>query len=143
MAPGGTAAKVPGKDVAGVRIYGKTGTAQAPGNLDEAPWGIVKELGRRKKDRIDYDPRDGVQHHSWFVAIVEPDGASEPCQTATTGSGRYVVAAAVPHGGLGSRAAAPLALEVIRSLRAHGYLGEAAQVAGATETRATTRAAGR
>jgi len=91
--------------VPGVRIYGKTGTADAPGTRDEAPWGIR--------------PGASTTPHSWFVAIAEPE-AAESCAAATPG--RYVVAAVVPHGGFGSAAAGPLAIDTIRALVDTGYL---------------------
>lgn len=99
----GTGRGLPG--VPGVRLYGKTGTADAPGTADEAPWGI-----RRGQT---------TTPHSWFVAIAEPE-TNPSC--ATTGGGRYVVAAVVPHGGFGSQAAGPLAIAAVQALQAHGYL---------------------
>lgn len=98
----GTGARL--KTPAGVRVYGKTGTADAPGTRDEAPWGIRKGSTTRP--------------HSWFVAIAEPESAPE---CARAGS-RYVVAAVVPHGGFGASAAGPLAMKAIGALQAHGYL---------------------
>ena len=91
--------------VPGVRLYGKTGTADAPGTQDEAPWGIKRG--------------QTTTPHSWFVAIAEPE-ANPVCTTA--GAGRYVVAAVVPHGGFGSQAAGPLAIEAVRALQTNGYL---------------------
>ena len=90
--------------LAGVRVYGKTGTADAPGTRDEAAWGIRAGAETRP--------------HSWFVAIAEPS-ASPEC---ATGGERYVVAAVVPHGGFGASAAGPLAMEAIRALQAESYL---------------------
>ncbi len=98
----GTGAKLP--KVAGVRIYGKTGTADAPGTRDEAPWGIR--------------PGKVTGPHSWFVAIAEPSSNADCGQ----GAGRYVVTAVVPHGGFGASAAGPLAIDAIEALQAHGYL---------------------
>jgi hypothetical protein len=99
----GTGRTLPG--VPGVRIYGKTGTADAPGTRDEAAWGIR--------------PGQVTTPHSWFVAIAEPD-ANPSC--ASTAPGRYVVAAVVPHGGFGSQAAGPLAIAAVRALQDTGYL---------------------
>lgn len=99
----GTGRKLP--KVPGVRIYGKTGTADAPGTRDEAPWGIR--------------PAQSTRPHSWFVAIAEPESA-EACAPGTPG--RYVVAAVVPHGGLGGSAAGPLAIDTIRALQEVGRL---------------------
>lgn len=109
----GTGARL--KSPAGVRVYGKTGTADAPGTRDEAPWGIKKGATTRP--------------HSWFVAIGEPD-ASPEC--APLGS-RYVVAAVVPHGGFGASAAGPLAMKALTALQTHGYLPPAAPAGTAKE----------
>lgn len=94
--------------VPGVRIYGKTGTADAPGTRDEAPWGIR--------------PAQPTTPHSWFVAIAEPENA-ESC--APGASGRFVVAAVVPHGGLGGASAGPLVIEAVRAVQEVGYLPRA------------------
>lgn len=102
----GTGARLP--KVPGVHIYGKTGTADAPGTRDEAPWGIAPAS-------------EAAGPHSWFVAIAEPD-ANTDC---VPGTGRYVVAAVVPHGGFGASAAGPLAVEAIRALADVGYLPSA------------------
>lgn len=91
--------------VPGVRVYGKTGTADAPGTADEAPWGIKRG--------------QTTTPHSWFVSIAEPE-ANPSC--AATGTGRYVIAAVVPHGGFGSQAAGPLVIDAVRALQANGYL---------------------
>jgi cell division protein FtsW (lipid II flippase) len=99
----GTAYKLP--KIPGVRIYGKTGTADAPGTRDEAPWKI-----KRAQTTLP---------HSWFVAIAEPDTAPD---CAAESAGRYVVAAVVPHGGFGATSAGPLAIAAIRALRTLDYL---------------------
>ncbi|MDP2316724.1 MAG: FtsW/RodA/SpoVE family cell cycle protein [Pseudomonadota bacterium] len=101
---GARLAKVPG-----VRIYGKTGTADAPGTRDEAAWKI--------------EPAQTTLPHSWFVAIAEPDTAPA-CGAGT--DGRYVVTAVVPHGGFGASAAGPLVIAAIKELRTLGYLPAAA-----------------
>ncbi len=103
----GTGARLP--KVAGVRIYGKTGTADAPGTRDEAAWGIR--------------PGKTTAPHSWFVAIAEPSGVPE-CQdlAGSAAAGRYVVAAVVPHGGYGASAAGPLAIASVLALQEAGYL---------------------
>lgn len=98
----GTGAKLP--SVSGVRIYGKTGTADAPGTRDEAPWGIRRGQQTRP--------------HSWFVALAEAESVAE-CAPAAP---RFAVAAVVPHGGFGATAAGPLAVEAVRLVQAAGYL---------------------
>lgn len=96
--------------VPGVRLYGKTGTADAPGTRDERPWGIR--------------PGASTPPHSWFVAIAEPDGAPD-CGAGT--AGRYVVAGVVPHGGFGAAAAGPMVVQVVRDMQELGLLGAAAE----------------
>ena len=106
----GTGARL--QKVPGVRIYGKTGTADAPGTRDEKPWKIK--------------PGQETRPHSWFVAIAEPD-AAEACDPAVPG--RYVVTAVVPHGGFGGSAAGPLVVDAIEVLQSKGYLPAAAAAA--------------
>lgn len=91
--------------IAGIRVYGKTGTADAPGTKDEKPWKI-KAGGE-------------TAPHSWFVAIAEPETAPA-CDA--TGSGRYVVAAVVPHGGFGAKSAGPLVMDALKIMATLGYL---------------------
>ncbi len=94
----------------GVRMYGKTGTADAPGNRDEAPYGVkAKSEG---------------QPHSWFVAIVEPTDA-EDC--APSVPGRYVIAAVAPHAGFGATVAGPLTVDIAESLQQLQYLPSASE----------------
>ena len=98
----GTGAKLP--EITGVRIYGKTGTADAPGTRDEAPWGIRRGQTTRP--------------HSWFVALAEAESQAECARVAP----RFAVAAVVPHGGFGASAAGPLAIDAVRLLQGAGYL---------------------
>ena len=76
-------------NVDGLRIAGKTGTAQ------------VVRLKKRTRDieKIPYKHRD----HAWFVGFAPYD---DP---------RIVVAVIVEHGGFGSQSAAPVALKVIQT----------------------------
>lgn len=99
----GTGARLPKLD--GVRLYGKTGTADAPGTRVEAPYGIR--------------PAAETEPHSWFVAIAEPADAAD-CGGAT--AGRYVVAGVVPHGGFGAQAAGPMVIEVVKAMQELDYL---------------------
>ncbi len=92
----------------GVRVYGKTGTADVRGFAGEAPFGIA--------------PGAGAAPHSWFVALAEPDDAPE---CALAAPGRLAVAVVVPRGGSGASAAGPAAMEIVARARALGYLGGA------------------
>lgn len=104
----GTGARL--RKLPGVRVYGKTGTADAPGNRDEAPYGIKAKS-------------EGLPH-SWFVAIVEP-GDAEDC--APSQAGRYVIATVAPHAGFGATVAGPLAIEIASSLQQLQYLPGASE----------------
>ncbi len=88
----------------GVRVYAKTGTADAPAAADE---GEVPTCGH------------GPCPHSWFTLLAEPEGApiAEPGTP-----GRLAVAAVVFRGGLGSGAAADVALDVTAAAADLGLL---------------------
>ncbi|MGE0546942.1 MAG: FtsW/RodA/SpoVE family cell cycle protein [Kofleriaceae bacterium] len=88
-----------------VRVYGKTGTAEAPGFAGEQPYGI-EQLAE-------------APPHSWFVAFAERDDAIE---AAPARSGRLAVAVVIPRGGSGASAAGPLAMQILSSARELGYL---------------------
>ncbi len=88
----------------GIRVYGKTGTADAPGTADERPWGIK--------------PGKETAPHSWFFAIAEPE---ENASCVADAPGRYVVAAVVPHGGFGASAAGPLVMATLQEMQTLGY----------------------
>lgn len=92
--------------IPGVRVYGKTGTADAVGLEEEAPYGIT--AGDRH-----------AETHSWFVALAEPDDAPE-CGVRT--SGRLAVAVLVARGGSGRAAAAPAAVDILRAAHELGWL---------------------
>jgi penicillin-binding protein 2 len=88
--------------VPGVRVWGKTGTAQAPPlRLDQ-----------------DGDGRDdrtvGGLDHAWFVGLAGDRGDSVP---------RYAIAVVVEHGGSGGKTAGPVAEQVVHALLDEGYLG--------------------
>jgi cell division protein FtsI/penicillin-binding protein 2 len=92
----------------GLRVYGKTGTADSIGIEEEKPWGI--EVGVYGKP------------HSWFVSLSEPlKAAPSPC--APTVARRLAVAVVIPRGGLGSLGAGPAALEVIHAAYKLGLYG--------------------
>jgi peptidoglycan glycosyltransferase len=90
---------------AGVRVYGKTGTADVRGFLGEEPWGIARA--------------QLAAPHSWFVAFAEPDSTEEGAATAP---GRLAIAVVVPRGGTGASAAGPLAMQILGAARELGYL---------------------
>ena len=90
---------------AGVRVYGKTGTADVRGFDGEQPFGIARA--------------ETAAPHSWFVAFVEP--AQTP-DGAITAKGRLAIAVVVPRGGTGAAAAGPLAMQIIAAARELGYV---------------------
>lgn len=99
---GGTGGRLVAPD--GVRVYGKTGTADVRGFVGEEPFGIR--------------PGDSAPPHSWFVAFAEPSSAPEAPIT----PGRIVVAVVVPRGGTGASAAGPLAMKILAAAQELGYL---------------------
>lgn len=90
---------------AGVRVYAKTGTADAGGFFGEAPWGIA--------------PGQVAAPHSWLVGFAEPAGAPE-CGATTPG--RLAFAVVVPRGGSGAATAGPLAMQLLAAAAELGYL---------------------
>ncbi len=90
---------------AGVRVYGKTGTADVRGFVGEQAWGIA--------------PAAPAPPHSWFVAFAEP--ASTP-EGEVGASGRIAIAVVVPRGGTGASAAGPLAMAILGAATELGYL---------------------
>lgn len=99
-----------GSQLAGLRIYGKTGTADDVGRREEEPWGI-------RRGSLDYDP------HSWVVMFAEAatpgDEACEP-----TRPGRLAIAVRIDRGGAGAGHAKAVALSVLRAAKDLGYFGE-------------------
>jgi cell division protein FtsI/penicillin-binding protein 2 len=90
---------------AGVRVYGKTGTADARGFAGEEPFGI-----RRKQI---------APPHSWFVALAELTTTRE-CEP--TAAGRIAIAVVVPRGGGGATTAGPVAMDILQAAQRLGYL---------------------
>lgn len=90
---------------AGLRVYGKTGTADVRGFVGEQPWGIM--------------PAAQAAPHSWFVAFAESTRIAEGELTAP---GRLAIAVVVPRGGTGASAAGPLAMQILAAARELGYL---------------------
>jgi penicillin-binding protein 2 len=91
-------------NVEGLKVYGKSGTADA-GNR----W-IDKNLnGQVDRGEVTQDAGD----HGWFMAMVQPPDADRPT---------YAIAVLVEYGGSGSQVAGPIANQIIRALRAENYL---------------------
>jgi penicillin-binding protein 2 len=88
-------------EIPGIRVWGKTGTAQAP------PVRIDRDGDGTADESI------GDLEHAWFVGLVGE---------ARTGEPRYAIATILEHAGSGGRAAGPLAAAVVRALVAEGYL---------------------
>jgi penicillin-binding protein 2 len=78
-----------------IRIWGKTGTAQAP------PYHL-----NEKTTLCDLD-------HSWFVVMASTMNNPHP---------EFVVAVLVEHGGSGGLVAGPIANQILHALQAEGYL---------------------
>ena len=95
------------KKIDGVRLYGKTGTADSIGLRDEEPYGMTYG-------------ETGYAPHSWFIAIAEPDTA-EACSARA--SGRLAIAVVVPRSHTGAVVAAPAAVKILDAAHHLGYLG--------------------
>ena len=96
----GSRLKINGKyeptfNVEGVRIWGKTGTAEAP------PYRI---------DNVSKSITDG--RHAWFVVLASSLGKSTPS---------VVIVVLVEHGGSGGLVAGPIANQALHALAAEGY----------------------
>jgi cell division protein FtsI/penicillin-binding protein 2 len=98
----GTARAMP--ELAGVRVYGKTGTADDPVRTSERIYGVVK-----------------ARPHSWFVALAEP---AEGGGCAADNAGRLAVAVVATRAGYGSQVAMPAARAIIGAANGLGYFGE-------------------
>lgn len=90
-------------NVPGVRVWGKTGTAQAP---------------QREVDLDGSGPAPArlmQGDHSWFVVLAGPagHGASRPM---------YAIAVVMEYAGSGARVSGPIVNQIIHALRAEGYL---------------------
>lgn len=84
----------------GVRVYGKTGTADVGGFAGEEPFGIARAAQ--------------APPHSWFVGFAEPAAVTELAPVANR---RVAIAVVVPRGGTGASAAGPLAMQIIAAAR--------------------------
>lgn len=85
----------------GVRVWGKTGTADAP-KLAHDPDG----LGPASAEEL----RDG--DHSWFVVLVGREG----------GGPKYAIAVMMEYAGSGGKVSGPICNQIIHALIAGGYL---------------------
>jgi cell division protein FtsW (lipid II flippase)/cell division protein FtsI/penicillin-binding protein 2 len=104
------------KEPPGVRVYGKTGTADSIGIKEEIPWGVEYGVFGRP--------------HSWFIAIGEPTDTTlcEP-----TNPRRLAVAVVVPRSATGASVAGPAAMEILAAAQKYGYFpgpGQAAATVG-------------
>ncbi|MFO0784333.1 MAG: penicillin-binding transpeptidase domain-containing protein [Phycisphaerales bacterium] len=96
----------------GVKVWAKTGTAQAPAMRLPAKDGAESTVIR------------GLEH-GWFVGLVGNAGENRP---------RYAVAVVLENGGSGGKSAGPIANGVIQALVAEGYLkGDGAAPADAPQ----------
>lgn len=88
----------------GVRIFGKTGTAQAPPlRLDADGDGTID------RTIVGLD-------HAWFAGLVGDGTRERP---------RHAIAVLVEHGGSGGKVAGPVAAQIVKALQAEGYLDSA------------------
>lgn len=88
-------------DTPGVRVWAKTGTAEAPPlKVDRDQDGVIE------RTVTDAD-------HAWCAALVANQGDTTP---------RYAIAVIVEHGGSGGGTAGPVMGAVIRALVSEGYL---------------------
>lgn len=100
-----------------VDVWGKTGTAQQvwPTRLlryDANGNPIIDASGKP----VFVERAKAIGSHSWFVGLVGPgsgDGRGRP---------EYAIAVIVEWGGSGSRAAGPIANQIIHALKEQGYL---------------------
>jgi hypothetical protein len=110
---------------AGVRVYGKTGTADSIGIEEELPWGVEKGVYGKP--------------HAWFVSISEPITNGPSCQP--TGARRLVVAAVVPRSGMGAVFAGPAAAEIIGAAYKLGFYGDPKELEKAAQAQASGQTA--
>lgn len=83
----------------GVRIWGKTGTAEAPDlTVDDDGDGPQRPRAVRVGD------------HSWFVVLT---GTDRP---------RYAISVIIEYGGSGAKVSGPIANQIVHALQAEGYL---------------------
>ena len=90
-------------EIEGVEVWGKTGTAQTSPIVGEDPDG---------PEGPESAPVLRAGDHAWFVVLAGREGAMP----------RYAIAVVIEHAGSGGRVSGPIAAQVVRALRAEGYL---------------------
>lgn len=116
--PGGTATAVFSRiGDTGIRVGGKTGTAEKQALLYDEKTGKLKTFKRKVKDEngkmVDKDfPQMYERTDSWFICIA-------PLELP-----QVAISVVVEGGGFGARVAAPIAMNVIMKARELGLLGE-------------------
>ncbi|MFN0133885.1 MAG: penicillin-binding transpeptidase domain-containing protein [Phycisphaerales bacterium] len=100
----------------GLKVWGKTGTAQAPRILVKRD----DPMGKPLFDQAIADPglpestrvlREG--DHSWFVVLVGEAADGRP---------RYAISVMMEYAGSGGRVSGPIVAQIIRALKVEGYL---------------------
>ncbi len=105
---GTRAGKEPTFNVPGIRVWGKSGTADSGLKAKDAEGNFIRELSGLPAS-ID---------HSWFVVLAGPESTGRPT---------VAVAVIVENGGSGGRVAGPLCNQVLRALVDEQYLVPGAQ----------------
>ncbi len=91
-------------NVQGVKLYGKTGTAE----------GVPHRVDANGDDRITRDdPVVKSGDHAWVIVLVQPDSQPRPT---------HVVAVVVEYAGSGSQIAGPIVNQIIHIMQREGYL---------------------
>ncbi|MGI9034538.1 MAG: penicillin-binding transpeptidase domain-containing protein [Pyrinomonadaceae bacterium] len=116
--PGGTATAVFARMAGtGIRVGGKTGTAQKEAVLYDEKTGKMKTYTRKVKDEngnlVDREfPQMYERTDSWFICIAPLENP------------QLAISVVVEGGGYGAKVAAPIAVNVIMKARELGLLGE-------------------
>lgn len=90
-------------NVSGVKVWGKSGTADSGQKAKDLAGEVLREI----------DGRAVSIDHSWFVVMVAPKDSDKP---------KYAIALIVENGGSGGRVAGPLCNQIVWALVAEGYL---------------------
>lgn len=116
--PGGTATAVFSRIAGtGIRVGGKTGTAEKDAPLYDEKTGKLKTEKHRRKDEngnwVEYEvPQFYQRTDSWFICIAPLENP------------QLAISVVVEGGGFGAKVAAPIAVNVIMKARELGLLGE-------------------